>query len=81
MRENPATNLESFAKDERKRHGLSEDPNLKFIRQGESGGWKKHMSTDMAQKINDWSRQRLEGTGYPLPEIQISNKINGKGFS
>ncbi|KAJ9583706.1 hypothetical protein L9F63_021951, partial [Diploptera punctata] len=82
MRSNPAINLESFAKDERKRHGLSEDPNLKFIRQGESGGWKKEMTPDMAQRINIWSRQRLEGTGYPLPEIQINNKINnGKGFS
>lgn len=81
MRSNPATNLESEAKDERNRIGMSEDPNLKFIRQGECGGWKKDMSTDMAQKINDMSRERLAGTGYPLPEIQISNKINGKGFS
>ncbi|PSN38744.1 Sulfotransferase family cytosolic 1B member 1 [Blattella germanica] len=74
MRSNPATNLETYAKDERKRYGLTEDPNLKFIRQGESGGWRKEMSDAMAAKIDSWTRDKLRGSGYPLPQVQVDGK-------
>ncbi|KAJ4450084.1 hypothetical protein ANN_01491 [Periplaneta americana] len=79
MKSNPATNLEIFAELERKRHGLPEQPDLKFIRQGECGGWRKEMTQEMADKLDAWTKQRLEGTGYNLSSF---NKISdGKGHT
>jgi hypothetical protein len=64
MKSNPAINLENFARIERERYGLPEQPDLQFIRQGESGAWWREMTPDMAHRVDAWTQQRLEGTGY-----------------
>jgi hypothetical protein len=73
MKTNPAINLENFARVERERYGLSEQPDLQFIRQGEAGGWRREMTQDMADRVDVWTDQRLEGTGYNLQCNGISN--------
>ncbi|XP_069674635.1 luciferin sulfotransferase-like [Periplaneta americana] len=77
MKSNPATNLEIFAELERKRHGLPEQPDLKFIRQGECGGWRKEMTQEMADKLDAWTKQRLEGTGYNLSSFNKISDVKG----
>lgn len=73
MKTNPSINLENFALLERQRHGLPEEPDLQFIRQGESGGWWREMTQDMADRVDAWTEHRLEGTGYNLQRKGISN--------
>jgi estrone sulfotransferase len=66
MKTNPAINLEDFARIERERYGLLEQPDLQFIRQGETGSWWKEMTQDMSDRLDAWTRKRLKGTGYDL---------------
>ena len=68
MKSNPAINLETFARIERERHGLSEQPDLQFIRQGETGGWRKDMTQAGADRLDAWTESRLHGTDYD-PEL------------
>jgi len=74
MKANPAINLESFARIERERHGLPEQRDLQFIRQGETGSWRKEMTQDMADRLDAWTKLKLEGTGYDLQINGISNR-------
>jgi estrone sulfotransferase len=71
MKTNPAINLEDFAQIERERYGLAEQPDLQFIRRGETGSWWKEMTQDMSDRLDAWTRQRLEGTGYDLQVNEI----------
>lgn len=71
MKTNPAVNLEEYAKIERERHGLLEQPDLQFIRRGETGSWRKEMTQDMSDRLDAWTQQRLKGTGYDLKINQI----------
>jgi estrone sulfotransferase len=71
MKTNPAINLEDFARIERERHGLLEQPDLQFIRQGETGSWLKEMTQDMSDRLDAWTEQSLEGTGYDLKINEI----------
>ncbi|XP_066993078.2 luciferin sulfotransferase [Anabrus simplex] len=63
MKDNPAVNNEMFA--EQERNG-ADDPNLTFIRQGESGAWKKSMSPEMAERFTQWTESKLKGTDYKI---------------
>ncbi|XP_077289159.1 luciferin sulfotransferase-like [Arctopsyche grandis] len=62
MKNNPAVNLEPIIE---KTNGKSylEQTKLRFIRKGEIGDWKNHMSEEMSQRFDDWSSKHLEGTG------------------
>jgi estrone sulfotransferase len=73
MKTNPAVNLEDFVRVERERHGLSEQPDLHFIRQGETGNWRREMTQDMADRVDAWTAQRLESTGYNVEINRVSN--------
>jgi hypothetical protein len=74
MKSNPATNLERFAKMERERYGLpDEEEDLHFLRQGETGGWRKDMTQAVADRLDAWTELRLRGTDY---DLQVRSKIN-----
>jgi hypothetical protein len=66
MKSNPAVNVEDFAQMERVRNGMPEDQDLHMVRQGESGSWRKIMTQAMADRLDAWTEQRLQGTDYGL---------------
>jgi hypothetical protein len=73
MKSNPAVNLECYAQIERERHGLPEQPDLQFFRQGETGGWRKDMTQAVADRLDAWTELRLQGTDY---DLQLKGKSN-----
>ncbi|GLH08697.1 Sulfotransferase [Gryllus bimaculatus] len=62
MRKNPAVNLEPVIE---KKNGPNymEKNQLFFIRKGEIGDWKNHMSPEIAAKFDVWTEENLKGTG------------------
>ncbi|CAG2061775.1 unnamed protein product, partial [Timema podura] len=66
MKDNPSVNLEFFTKQEIERNNMEETKDLKFIRQGETGGWKKVMSLELAARFDAWTAEKLEGSGYEV---------------
>ncbi|XP_067007721.2 luciferin sulfotransferase [Anabrus simplex] len=62
MKKNPAVNLEPMLE---KKNGPSflRDSGLHFIRKGEVGDWKNHMSSDLAARFDSWTEENLRGTG------------------
>ncbi|PSN58317.1 hypothetical protein C0J52_00106 [Blattella germanica] len=60
MRKNPAVNLEGLMA---LKNGPEQKPDLKFIRKGEVGDWKNHMSPEMAARFDAWTEENLRGTG------------------
>nr|CAD7442994.1 unnamed protein product [Timema bartmani] len=66
MKDNPSVNLEFFTKQEIERNNMEETKDLKFIRQGEAGGWKKVMSLELAVRFDAWTAEKLEGSGYEV---------------
>jgi hypothetical protein len=66
MKSNPAVNVESYAQKERERHGLPDEEDLHFIRQGEAGGWRKDMTQAVADRLDAWTELRVQGTDYDL---------------
>jgi Sulfotransferase domain. len=73
MKSNPSVNLEVFARIERERHGLPENQDLHFLRQGQTGGWRKDMPQAVADRLDAWTELRLRGTDY---DPQARGKIN-----
>lgn len=63
MKDNPCVNNERFAKQER--NNKSDDPNLKFIRSGKSGGWKANMPGHYIQRFDAWTQRKLAGSDFP----------------
>ncbi|KAK7862638.1 hypothetical protein R5R35_001613 [Gryllus longicercus] len=62
MRDNPAVNNERFASQERNNR---QDPNLKFIRKGEAGGWKSSMPPHYVARFDEWTADKLRGSDFP----------------
>ena len=62
MKKNPALNLEPIMA---KKNGpeFLQTSDLRFIRKGEVGDWKNHMSPEMAARFDAWSEEHLRGTG------------------
>jgi len=73
MKSNPAVNVEKYAQKERESHGLPDEDDLHFIRQGETGGWRKDMTQVVADRLDAWTELRLQGTDY---DLQVRGKIN-----
>lgn len=68
MKDNPSVNKEDGAVVVRQINGLREDGQLKFMRSGESGGWRREMSPEMAQRFDIWTQDKLRGTDYQIGE-------------
>jgi len=66
MKSNPAVNVEDYAQMERERHGLPDEDDFHFLRQGETGGWRKDMTQAVADRLDAWTELRLQGTDYDL---------------
>jgi len=73
MKSNPAVNVENYAQMERERYGLPDEDDLHFLRQGETGGWRKDMTQDVADRLDAWTELKLQGTDY---DLQVRSKIN-----
>jgi len=73
MKSNPAVNAESFAQKERERYGLPDEEDLHFLRQGETGGWRKDMTQAVADRLDAWTELRLQGTNY---DLHVRDKIH-----
>jgi hypothetical protein len=73
MKSNPAVNAESFAQKERERYGLPDEEDLHFLRQGETGGWRKDMTQAVADRLDAWTELRLQGTNY---DLHVRGKIH-----
>jgi len=73
MKSNTAVNLEIYAQKERERHGLPDEEDLHFVRQGETGGWRKDMTQAVADRLDAWTELRLQGTNY---DLHVRGKIN-----
>ena len=58
-------NAENVAQNKRQEFQL--DDNCRFIRKGETGGWKKVMSEEYIKKFDDWTRDKLQDTDFPVP--------------
>ncbi|KAF0295785.1 Sulfotransferase family cytosolic 1B member 1 [Amphibalanus amphitrite] len=39
---------------------------IAFMRKGQTGDWKNHLSAEMAQKMDVWMEENLRGTGLEL---------------
>lgn len=62
MKNNPAVNLEPIICKTNGKDFL-EQTELRFIRKGEIGDWKNHMTDEMAKRFDDWAENNLNGTG------------------
>ncbi|XP_046666554.1 luciferin sulfotransferase-like [Homalodisca vitripennis] len=40
---------------------------MHFMRQGETGSWKKEMDPQFARRFDEWTAKKLKGTDFPLP--------------
>lgn len=43
---------------------------LKFMRKGKSGGWRKEIDDELAARINAWSKKQTQGTDCNLWNVQ-----------
>jgi estrone sulfotransferase len=62
MRKNPSVNLDPIMV---KKYGpnILQDTELRFIRKGEVGDWKNHMTPEMAARFDTWIEENTRGTG------------------
>ncbi|XP_033609943.1 luciferin sulfotransferase isoform X2 [Cryptotermes secundus] len=65
MRKNPSVNLEPIMT---KKNGpdFLQATELRFIRKGEVGDWKNHMTPEMTTRFDAWIEENLRGTGLSL---------------
>uniref|UniRef100_A0A1B6EYI4 Sulfotransferase domain-containing protein n=1 Tax=Cuerna arida TaxID=1464854 RepID=A0A1B6EYI4_9HEMI len=40
---------------------------MRFMRQGETGAWKKEMDPQFVRRFDEWTAKNLKGTDFPLP--------------
>ncbi|XP_067005434.2 luciferin sulfotransferase isoform X2 [Anabrus simplex] len=64
MKNNPAVNKEDGAEMVRTMNGVSSD--LKFMREGSAGGWRKVISPELAERFDKWTEEKLRETGYRI---------------
>lgn len=62
MRKNKACNLEDML-EERHGKGFFQKVGDYFIRKGQVGDWKNHMSPELSKKFDDWIEANTKGTG------------------
>jgi Sulfotransferase domain. len=62
MKRNPSVNLEPIMA---KKNGpdFVQTNELSFIRKGEVGDWKTHMTPEMASRFDAWTEKNTRGTG------------------
>uniref|UniRef100_A0A1B6MJW5 Sulfotransferase domain-containing protein n=1 Tax=Graphocephala atropunctata TaxID=36148 RepID=A0A1B6MJW5_9HEMI len=62
MRENPSVNLEAILE---QMHGPGHvvKEEIKFIRKGQVGDWRNHMSDEMSLRFDKWAEEKLRGSG------------------
>jgi estrone sulfotransferase len=65
MKKNPSVNLEPIIA---KKDGSDylQSTELRFIRKGEVGDWKNHMTPEMAERFDAWTEENTRGTGLNL---------------
>lgn len=61
MKENRGCNFENILNNKTTREGF-ERPKYHFIRKGETGDWKNHMSLEMSKKFDKWIEENTRGT-------------------
>jgi estrone sulfotransferase len=61
MKKNPSVNLEPIMA---KKNGpdFLQTTELSFLRKGEVGDWKNHMTPDMASQFDAWTEKNIRGT-------------------
>ncbi|CAN1220569.1 Cytosolic sulfotransferase 5 [Linum perenne] len=47
-------------------------PNSHFFRRGEVGDWRNHLTSEMAERIDDVTRVKLQGTGLYLEDEEVA---------
>nr|ANI86000.1 sulfotransferase [Locusta migratoria migratoria] len=62
MKKNPAVNLEPIIAKKNGPEFLNKC-DLRFIRKGEIGDWKNHMSEELAAHFDVWTEENIRGTG------------------
>jgi estrone sulfotransferase len=65
MRKNPSVNLDPIMA---KKFGSDffQKRELHFIRKGEVGDWKNHMTPEIAARFDTWIEENTRGTGLSL---------------
>ncbi|PSN52288.1 hypothetical protein C0J52_08321 [Blattella germanica] len=63
MKNNPMVSHEDEV---RKIRGNSKDDGARFMRKGQVGSWNSDLSPQMAEKINQWAREKLNAIDYPF---------------
>ncbi|PSN52286.1 hypothetical protein C0J52_08323 [Blattella germanica] len=66
MKNNPTVSHEDEIRKRPKDHPELKGKVEPFIRKGEIGSWKSDLSLELAEKIDNWTRERLKDTDYPL---------------
>lgn len=64
MKNNPAVNYEEVIEINRKYNLITEEGS--FMRSGTVGNWKGLMSDELSQRFDQWSQEKLAGTGLQL---------------
>lgn len=59
MKKNKAVNKADFLDDLRKNHGAAVSD---FMRKGEAGDWRNHMTEEQITKIEEWEKKKLQGS-------------------
>ncbi|GLV32779.1 Sulfotransferase 2 [Carabus blaptoides fortunei] len=62
MKSNPAVNLERVVETRNDVH-FSDELGKTFIRKGEVGDWKNHMTPELSKRFDDWTEENLKDTG------------------
>ncbi|XP_050718949.1 sulfotransferase 1E1-like isoform X1 [Eriocheir sinensis] len=61
MKTNPAANNESLMVD-----AVSENKDIKFMRKGQVGDWKNHLSEKQQKAFKEWTDRYLKGSDFPF---------------
>ncbi|XP_054260620.1 luciferin sulfotransferase-like [Macrosteles quadrilineatus] len=64
MKNNKSVNFDEDIRQIEQKEGRT---GLTFMRQGESGAWKKILTPEQDKAFQQWTEKKLKGTGYPSP--------------